>query len=238
VNTNAKERSSASITEVLAIVDRVVAQMSHHLSSRVSAEDLASAGKLAVMEIMRKFGGALDDNRGYLVSRVRGALFDEMRRLDPLSRYGRGQVRRVRMAVAQLEETLNRVPTDTEVAGETGLSASEVRQFSQLGEIADAARCGGLDDGGDALREVPDLNALSPADLAEESDCAATIRAALATLSSSQSEVLMGYYFENLNLQAISAKMGISVVRVHQLRLAGEERLRSNLHLRTFQDCL
>ena len=81
-----------SIADVLPIVDAVVAQMSRHLPQHVSAQDLASAGKLALMEVLSDFNGTFTQDRGYVVCRVRGAVMDEMRRLDPLSRYGRAQV--------------------------------------------------------------------------------------------------------------------------------------------------
>ena len=127
------------VADVLPIVDAVVAQMSRHLPQHVSTQDLASAGKLALMEILNDFDGSFAQDRGYVICRVRGAVMDEMRRLDPLSRYGRKQVRRVQKAVATLEIKLSRGPTDAEVAVESGLPEAEVRKISQLGIAAEQA---------------------------------------------------------------------------------------------------
>lgn len=215
--------------DVLPIVDAVVAQMSRHLPLHVSTQDLASAGKLALMEILNDFDGSFAQDRGYVICRVRGAVMDEMRRLDPLSRYGRKQVRRVQKAVATLEFKLSRGPTDAEVADESGLSEAEVRKISQLGIAAEALSTDAPDSGSENARSIADPDAPSPADLAEKSDSASAVRAGMKRLSSSQSAVLQHYYFNGLTLQEIAAVLGLSVVRIHQLRAAAEARMRGDM---------
>jgi len=229
VNPSLDTSLALSIADVLPIVDAVVAQMSRHLPGHVSAQDLASAGKLALMEILSDFNGSFSQDRGYVVCRVRGAVMDEMRRQDPLSRYGRTQVRRVRNAVSTLEIRLNRVPTDSEVAEKTGLSEADVSKINRLGIAAEALSTDSPGHGSESLRSIADPNARSPADMAEESDSASAIRAALQRLSPSQSAVVQRYYFNGLTLQEIADDLGLSVVRVHQLRGAAEARLRGDI---------
>jgi RNA polymerase sigma factor FliA len=219
------------VADVLPIVDAVVAQMSRHLPQHVSTQDLASAGKLALMEILNDFDGSFAQDRGYVICRIRGAVMDEMRRLDPLSRYGRRQVRRVQRAVSTLETRLSRAPTDAEVAEETGFPEAEVRKISQLGTAAEALSMDAPDRGSQGVRSIADPDAPSPADVAEKSEVSSTVRAALGRLSSSQSTVLQHYYFNAMTLQEIADTLGLSVVRVHQLRAAAEARLRSDLKI-------
>ncbi len=154
---------------------REAAQMSRHLPQHVSAQDLASAGKLALMEVLCDFNGSFAQDRGYVVCRVRGAVMDEMRRLDPLSRYGRAQVRRVRKAASALEIELNRAPTNAEVAEATGLTESDVSRIDQLGIAAEALSSEALDRAGEGIRSIADPGAPSPADRAEECENASTI---------------------------------------------------------------
>lgn len=242
MNPSPETSKAPSIADVLPIVDAVVAQMSRHLPQHVSTQDLASAGKLALMEALGDFNGSFAHDRGYVVCRVRGAVMDEMRRLDPLSRYGRAQVRRVRNAVSQLENTNNRAPTDAEVAAVTGFSATEVGKINRLGTAAEALSSARLEQTKESLRSITDPDAPSPADLAEESDCASTLRAALKRLAPSQSIVLQDYYFNGSTLQEIADGLGISVVRVHQLKVAAEASLRGDIEVldawfgRRFQD--
>src|SRR5580658_10492914 len=151
----ALETSKAlSIADVLPIVDDVVAQMSRHLPPHVSSEDLASAGKLALVEVLSAFNGSFSEDRGYVVCRVRGAVMDEMRRQDPLSRYGRAQVKFVRKAASLLEIKLNRAPTDAEVAEEAALSESEVLEINRLRIAADALSMESFEPGGESIRSV------------------------------------------------------------------------------------
>ena len=229
MNPSLETSRALSIADVLPIVDAVVAQMSRHLPQHVSAQDLASVGKLALMEVLRDFDGSFAGDRGYVVCRVRGAVMDEMRRLDPLSRYGRGQVRRVRKAASDLEDELDRAPTSAEVAQATGLSEAEVTKIEQLGIAAEALSTDALGHGRDDIRSIADPDAPSPADLAEKSESASSIRTALLRLSSGQAAVLQRYYFNGLTLQEIAEGLGLSVVRVHQLRAAAEARLRDDI---------
>jgi len=231
VNPSLETPKALAIADVLPIVDAVVAQMSRHLPRHVSAQDLASAGKLALMEVLSDFNGSFARDRGYVVCRVRGAVMDEMRRLDPLSRYGRAQVRRVRNAVSLFETKHNRAPTDAEVAALTGFSMAEVGRISQLGTAAEAVSSDGLDQTNKSVRSIADPNAPSPADLAEDSDCASVIRAALQRLTPSQTIVLQHYYFKGSTLQEIADELGLSAVRVHQLKSAAEAGLRGDIEV-------
>jgi RNA polymerase sigma factor FliA len=226
LNTSPETSQALLIADVLPIVDAVVAQMSRHLPGHVCAQDLASAGKLALMEVLGDFNGSFSRDRGYVICRVRGAVMDEMRRQDPLSRYGRAQVRLVRRAMSALEAALNRAPSDAEIAAQAGLSEADVSRINQLGVAAEALSSDAPGRDGESARLVADPDAPSPADMAEKGDSASAIRAALQRLSPNQSLVLQGYYFNGQTLQEIADDLGLSVVRVHQLRSAAEERLR------------
>jgi RNA polymerase sigma factor FliA len=231
VNPSLGRSKALSIADVLPIVDAVVAQMSRHLPQHVSAQDLASAGKLALMEVLSDFNGTFAQDRGYVVFRVRGAVMDEMRRLDPLSRYGRTQVRLVRNAVSKFETEQSRAPSDSEVAALTGLSVAEVCKISRLGTAAEALSIESLEQNDRGIRSIADPGAPSPADLAEESDCESVIRAALLRLTQNQSTVLQDYYFRGATLQEIAGKLGLSVVRVHQIKAAAEVSLSGDIEV-------
>jgi RNA polymerase sigma factor FliA len=231
MNPSLETPRTLSILEVLPIVDAVVAQISRHLPLHVSAEDLASAGKLALLEVLDDFDGSFAQDRGYVICRVRGAIMDEMRRMDPLSRYGRTQVRLVRKAISAFETRHNRAPTDAELAEETGVSDSEVNKIKNLGIAAEALSTDSPSGNDDTVRFLADPGAPSPADLAEESDSASIIHAAVKRLTPIQSEVVHGYFFMGLSLQEIADDIGLSVVRVHQLKAAAEACLRGDLEI-------
>src|SRR4051812_4246 len=106
----------ASLADTLSVVDAVLGALDRRLPVHVSRDDLASAGKLALIEALLRFDGPSVQARAYCYVRVRGAVLDELRRLDPLSRHTRAQVTLVRRATAALERDLGRAPVASEVA--------------------------------------------------------------------------------------------------------------------------
>src|ERR1051326_9339518 len=89
------QSSPVSLADTLSVVDAVLGAIDRRVPAHVSREDLASAGKLALIEALLRFNGPPDQVRAYCYVRVRGAVFDELRRLDPLSRHTRSEERRV-----------------------------------------------------------------------------------------------------------------------------------------------
>src|SRR5689334_17854983 len=117
---------SASLADTLSVVDAVLGALDRRLPAHVSRDDLASAGKLALIEALLRFDGPPAEARAYCYVRVRGAVLDELRRLDPLSRHTRAQVTQVRNATAALERQLGRVPTAGEIAAVTGFAPDAI----------------------------------------------------------------------------------------------------------------
>src|SRR5436190_1818721 len=111
-----------SLADTLSVVDAVLGALDRRLPAHVSRDDLASAGKVALIEALLRFDGPPEQARAYCYVRVRGAVLDELRRLDPLSRHTRTQVTLVRRATAAFERQFGRAPTVDEVAALTGFS--------------------------------------------------------------------------------------------------------------------
>src|SRR5881296_2451153 len=125
-----------SLADTLSVVEAALGAIDRRLPAHVSRDDLASAGKLALIEALLRFDGPAEQARAYCYVRVRGAVLDELRRLDPLSRHTRAQVTLVRRATTALERDLGRAPRDGEIAAITGLSVSAVSQLAQLAVAA------------------------------------------------------------------------------------------------------
>jgi RNA polymerase sigma factor for flagellar operon FliA len=219
--------SPASLADTLTIVDVAVAAVARRLPAHVSREDLASAGKLALVEALLRFDGPAEQLRGYCFARVRGALLDELRRLDPLSRHTRAQVTFVRRAIAALEKELHRAPTWDEIVAATGYSHETLAQLERLAEAAQACSIDETDADGDDLHAIED-EAACPARTAESVDADGSVHAALARLPSNHAHVLRRYYLDDVTLDVIAGELGVSKERVRQLREAAEKKLRED----------
>jgi RNA polymerase sigma factor for flagellar operon FliA len=218
----------ASLADTLSVVDAVLAGLDHRLPAHISRDDLASAGKLALIETLLRFEGPAEQARAYCYVRVRGAVLDELRRLDPLSRHTRTQVTLIRRTTEALERELGRAPLASEIAALTGLSPAAISQLEQLATAAQACSVDETDANGDQLHALVDSNATCPARSAETVDTYASLHLALDQLPSNHARVLRRYYLEDATLDDISVELGISKERVRQIRDAAEKKLRDD----------
>lgn len=217
---------AASLADTLSVVDAVLAALDRRLPAHVSRDDLASAGKLALIEALLRFDGPAEQARAYCYVRVRGAVLDELRRLDPLSRHTRAQVTLVRRASAALEREFGRAPSTSEIAALTGLSPNAVSQLERLAAAAQACSVDETDADGEHLLALIDTDAACPARSAETLDAYASLHAALDQLPPNHARVLRRYYLEDATLDDIANELGISKERVRQIREAAEKKLR------------
>ncbi len=217
---------SASLADTLSVVDAVLGALDRRLPAHVSRDDLASAGKLALIEALLRFDGPAEQARAYCYVRVRGAVLDELRRLDPLSRHTRTQVTLLRRAAEALERELGRAPTASEIAAVTGFSTDTVAQLERLATAAQACSADETNSDGEQLHALVDNDAACPARSAETGDTYASLHIALDQLPPNHARVLRRYYLEDATLDDISVELCISKERVRQIREAAEKKLR------------
>src|SRR5689334_23785215 len=109
--------------------------MSSGLPAHVEEADLISYGLIGLINAIERF----DPDREikfetYAISRIKGAIIDELRSLDWVPRSVRTRAREIERAMAELERTLMRAPTDEEVAAKIGITTDELE--TALAEIS------------------------------------------------------------------------------------------------------
>lgn len=221
-------KSTSSFATTLDVVDAALGSIARRLPPHISRDDLASAGKLALVEALLNFNGPTDEARSYCFVRVRGAMLDELRRLDPLSRHTRSRVSAVRKAEAALERELGRAPSLDELSATTGLSKAALVQLDRLSTAAEVCSTDATDANGDALHVLVAVDQACPARAAETEDTHAAIHSALQRLPGNHAHVLRRYYLDDVTLEIIAAELGVSKERVRQLREAAEKKLRED----------
>ncbi|MCW2925694.1 MAG: polymerase, sigma 28 subunit, SigD/FliA/WhiG, partial [Thermoleophilia bacterium] len=116
------------------LVKYVAGRLSVGLPSHVEEGDLVSYGLLGLINAIERF--EIDREikfETYAISRIKGAIIDELRAIDWIPRSVRSKARDVERAYAALEAKLHRTPSEAEVAGELGIGLGELRQiFSQV----------------------------------------------------------------------------------------------------------
>lgn len=210
------------LADLLDIVETALATVSRRLPAHVGRDDLASAGKLALVTTLAQIDGPTDEVRAYCFVRVRGAMLDELRRLDTLSRNRRAQVNTVAQAQSALNTRLGREGTIDELVTEARLSVATISSVLR-------ARVAELEPTQIEWNSLPDIDSPSPVETTEQIDLQSILRAALERLPAKQALALRLYYLEDATLDDIGGQLGVSRERARQVRDAGEKKLRTDL---------
>ncbi len=111
------------------VVKRVVNHMSVQAGVVMSLDDMEQIGLIALLETLRRYPGEPDEVvRRLAAPRIRGAILDELRRLDWRSRRSRQKSHELKDAERTLGKQLGRVPTEPELAEAMGIGLDEIRQ--------------------------------------------------------------------------------------------------------------
>jgi RNA polymerase sigma factor FliA len=206
----------------LPLVKNLVGRIAMTLPSHVEAEDLYSAGLVGLLNAVRHFdpkGGS--SFASYARVRIRGAIFDELRRLDWVPRSVHDKARKVQAVIQRLEQQKGELPTPAEIARELKLTASE---YEALLEEIRPATFVSLDAGQDldgedsGLHETfGDTSQRDPAENAANHELSEMILERLEQLPEMQRKVLALYYFEDLRLREIAAVFGVTESRICQV---------------------
>ena len=218
----------------LSLVIHLARDFQRRLPPCVNFGDLVGAGNLGLVEAACRF----DPARGasfatFARHRIRGAMADSLRRLDPVSRRLRSFQKAAKQAADALTVTLGRAPSDAEVAAHVGLPACRFERMSR--ELNEA----GCTVNGSAPRETAvfavdrlPAGCDDPERLAEWAELRASMNGALRTLPPRDRTVIRLRHFDGWAMKRIAAMLGISEGRVSQIHSGAMRRLREHPELR------
>lgn len=219
---NQLANSPVAVADLLDIVDTALATVSRRVPMHVACDDLASAGKLALVAALSQVNGPEKEIRAYCFVRVRGAMLDELRRLDTVSRRQRREARLVAQAQVRLASEHGREATIDEIAEVTQLDLRAIAVAQTILHAQENPEDFSWD-------QLADAEAPSPATSVELADLRTAIVAALDRLPANQAMALRLYYLEDTTLDQIAERLNVSRERARQVRDAGEKRLRADL---------
>jgi RNA polymerase sigma factor for flagellar operon FliA len=219
------EASQPSEEEILKthmpLVRSVVDRMRASLPSHLDVDDLYSVGLLGLIQAQRRF----DPTHGvtfaaYAAMRVRGAVLDELRRMDWMSRTLRIKAKKLTDVISAFEQKVGRPATEAEIAGELGITNEEyallLDEVRPLSYVELDALVG--DDEDSNLHDViADENQPNARDLAMKQELIKLVTDRLQKLPDMQKKILAMYYFENLRLAEIAKVFGVTESRVCQV---------------------
>lgn len=207
------------------LVKYVAGRVAVGLPANVDQADLISYGIFGLMDAIDKY----DQDRGikfetYAISRIRGAIIDELRAIDWVPRSVRAKARTVEKTYSLLENKLKRPPTDAEIAEEMEITLDELNaiytQLSTVSLVALDELMGSDGERGDSLSLVDtleDTRTVSPMEAFESEEMKGILTEAINRLPEREKVVVTLYYFEGLTLAQIGQVLGVTESRVCQI---------------------
>jgi len=211
------------VQQYLPLVSAILGRLAMTLPDHVDHDDLQSAGLVGLLQALRHFDPANGNSfETYARVRIRGAMLDELRRMDWVPRTVHEKARKIQQTIGELEQRLGHTPTEVQVAKAMDLSLSDYTKL--LDEVRPAAFvC--LDavssyengDTGSLYEVVADTSEEGPAEQASQRELKNVVLERLKELPDIQRKVLALYYGEDLHLREIAEVFGLTESRICQI---------------------
>jgi RNA polymerase sigma factor for flagellar operon FliA len=211
------------VKQHLPLVKTVVGRLTMSLPLHVDIDDLHSAGLVGLLNAVRQYNprsGASFET--YARVRIRGAVFDELRRLDWVPRSIHAKARKVEAVMRKLEQAKGQLPTSAEMARALKMSLSDYEQLLEEVRPAcfvslDSAQNVDGEPGAPTHEAITDETQENPVEGVGKRELARLIAERLEQLPEMQRKVLALYYFEDLRLREIAEVFGLTESRICQI---------------------
>lgn len=224
----------ALIMKYASFVKYVAGRIAVNLPSNVEFDDLVSYGILGLIDAIDKYDS--DRNvkfKTYAKTRIRGAIFDELRVLDWTPRSIRQKARKLEKAYAKLEGKLGRDARDEEIAEYLNIDISELHKLFDETKKSLLLSLDEIfyddEEGSSRFDFIEDQKSDNPQTKIEEAEAKKILADAISKLSDRERMVITLYYYEELTSKEIGKILGVSDSRVSQLHTKAILRLRGRL---------
>jgi RNA polymerase sigma factor FliA len=227
----------ALIRQYLPLVRRLASHMLAKLPPNVELDDLVQVGMIGLTEALSRYEASQGVQfETFATQRIRGAMLDELRNGDWMSRSSRKGQKDIERAIHRLEQTLGRAPLESEIAQEMGMELQEYQQLlgkvrgTQLLYLEDLSRGhSAASDSDDFLdRYLVDQQA-DPASLLRSQRLRGALVQAIEQLPEREQQMMGMYYEHDMNLKEIAAVLGVTESRICQLHSQAIARLRAKM---------
>lgn len=220
------------IIEYASLVKIVAGRLSMYLGYTVEYDDLVGYGTFGLIDAIDKF----DLMKGvkfetYASLRIRGAILDQIRKMDWIPRTLRQKQKRMDQAYQKLEIEHGRVGTDEEVAKEIGISTEELTNWQNQTKVTNLISLDEFLEQGAEVRVDSDCSSQfeQPERVMEKEEMKETLIKTLDMLTENEKKVITLYYYEDLTLKEISHILEVSESRVSQLHTKALQKMRQRL---------
>jgi len=229
-----QEERDRLVMENLPQVNFIARRLHNRVPEQVQLEDLMNAGIVGLLEAINHY----DPSRGiklmtFAKLRIEGAMLDSLRDLDWSPRELRKKGRQVEQVMNTLRCTFGRAPSETEIAGEMGITLEALQGLLcdlrgvDLGSLEALAAGSERDD--QIYNYVPTSREEDALFLCLKSELHECLKQAVSELPERERQVLALYYVEELTMKEVGAVLGVGEARISQVHSAALLRLRGRL---------
>ena len=221
------------VLQHLPLVRAIAVRVFENLPVHVELDDLVHAGILGLFDAVLKY----DDNKqvsfqSYAKHRIKGSILDSLRDLDWASRDLRKRHKRLEEITRELAATMERNPTEQEIADKMGMNVERWRQVAvelrMVGLMSASSRAPETEN--QSVPEFPASNDLNPDVLTGQSEVRAVLSDAIKGLPDRYQVVIESYYNGGKTMKEIGEALGINESRVSQIHRAALERMEESLN--------
>ncbi|HEX9048624.1 MAG TPA: FliA/WhiG family RNA polymerase sigma factor [Verrucomicrobiae bacterium] len=235
-NANSRtDTENALVQKYLPLVSAVMGRLAMTLPEHVDHDDLYSVGLIGLLQALRNYNPACGTSfETYARVRVRGAMLDELRRMDWVPRTIHEKARKLKEVLGELEQKLGKTPTEAQMAKALNISPKEYEEL--LDEIRPAAfvcldSVNASEDGdsGPLYEVIADQSHDGPVEKVSNNELKQVIFDRLKELPEMQRKVLALYYLEDMHLREIAEVFGLTESRICQIHAQAILAIRSYL---------
>ena len=216
----------------------LVRRLAHHMMAKlppsVEVDDLIQVGLIGLADALTRFEATQGVQfETFATQRIRGAMLDELRENDWMSRGSRKSQKDIEMAMRRVEHKLGRIPKESEIAAELGMPLVDYQSLlgkvrgTQLLYLEDMTRHG-EDDDTYLDRHVADSDA-DPLNMLRDQKLRQALVAAIKLLPEREQYIMSMYYEQDMNLKEIAAVLDVTESRICQLHSQSIARLRAKM---------
>lgn len=221
------ELKNEIISDYLGLVKVIAKRMNIYFNHHVELGDLVGYGIIGLIDTIDKYDPKKDVKfETYASLRIRGAILDEIRRLDWAPRSLRKKQKDVNRAYEDLENVLGRIPNDEEIAAYLGVT---LKAYQQLVQQMSRSVMVFIEDYKIQVDALVDEVERTPEGHMYKQELMTFLAHAIEQLPERERTVIRLYYFEELTLKQISDILNVSESRISQLHTKGVSRLKQKL---------
>lgn len=218
------------ILEYASLVKVVAGRLSMYLGYNVEYEDLVSYGIFGLIDAIDKFDVGKDVKfETYASLRIRGAILDQIRKMDWIPRTVRQHQKQIDAAMKELEQKNGRPATDAELAAHIGISEDELLYWQNQVQADNMVSLNEYLEQGNDIASDKGAGFDSPEGMVERGELREMLDKALKLLTEKEKKVILLYYYEELTLKEISSVLEVSESRVSQLHTKALQKMKTRM---------